>query len=454
MEKTIAAVATGNAAGGIGVIRISGAHAIEIADAVFCSADKSPLSSLPGYTARFGSVRKDGAAFDEAVALVFRAPKSYTGEDVVELSVHGGIVVVEKTLEAVLDAGAVSAQPGEFTKRAFLNGKMDLTKAESVAAIISASGETAAKSAYTALSGALYEKISEILEALTDCSALMAAWVDYPDEEIPELSGDRLINTLSNVHQALDALLSDYASGQIMTCGVDTAIVGRPNVGKSSLMNLLSGQEKSIVTDIQGTTRDIVESTVRLGSLVLHLSDTAGLRESADQVESIGIQRAVEKIEQAELVLAVFDSSAELTPEDARLMTLCQNKRAVAVMNKQDLPRQAKLRQIQENFSQVVFLSAKEKTGKQELEAAVRELLGVTNFDAGAPILANGRQKQCCKEALARVDEALYAAQAGLTFDAINVMIDAAIDALLSLTGRKATEEVVNNIFSKFCVGK
>lgn len=454
MEKTIAAVATGNAAGGIGVIRISGAHAIEIADKVFCSADKSALSSLPGYTARFGRVCKDGAAFDEAVALVFRAPKSYTGEDVVELSVHGGIVVVEKTLEAVLDAGAVSAQPGEFTKRAFLNGKMDLTKAESVAAIISASGETAAKSAYTALSGALYEKISEILEALTDCSALMAAWVDYPDEEIPELSGDRLINTLSNVHQALDALLSDYASGQIMTCGVDTAIVGRPNVGKSSLMNLLSGQEKSIVTDIQGTTRDIVESTVRLGSLVLHLSDTAGLRESADQVESIGIQRAVEKIEQAELVLAVFDSSAELTPEDAHLMALCQNKRAVAVMNKQDLPRQAKLRQIQENFSQVVFLSAKEKTGKQELEAAVRELLGVTNFDAGAPILANGRQKQCCKEALARVDEALYAAQAGLTFDAINVMIDAAIDALLSLTGRKATEEVVNNIFSKFCVGK
>lgn len=454
MEKTIAAVATGNAAGGIGVIRISGAHAIEIADKVFCSADKSALSSLPGYTARFGRVCKDGAAFDEAVALVFRAPKSYTGEDVVELNVHGGIVVVEKTLEAVLDAGAVSAQPGEFTKRAFLNGKMDLTKAESVAAIISASGETAAKSAYTALSGALYEKISEILEALTDCSALMAAWVDYPDEEIPELSGDRLINTLSNVHQALDALLSDYASGQIMTCGVDTAIVGRPNVGKSSLMNLLSGQEKSIVTDIQGTTRDIVESTVRLGSLVLHLSDTAGLRESADQVESIGIQRAVEKIEQAELVLAVFDSSAELTPEDAHLMALCQNKRAVAVMNKQDLPRQAKLRQIQENFSQVVFLSAKEKTGKQELEAAVRELLGVTNFDAGAPILANGRQKQCCKEALARVDEALYAAQAGLTFDAINVMIDAAIDALLSLTGRKATEEVVNNIFSKFCVGK
>lgn len=454
MSETIAAIATGSAAGGIGVIRISGDSAIEVAQKVFRSVDSAPLSSLAGYTAKFGRVYKDGEAFDQAVALVFRAPKSYTGEDVVELSVHGGIYVVEKTLEAVFDAGAVPAQPGEFTKRAFINGKMDLTEAESVASIISATGETAAKSAYTTLSGALYEKISAVLASLMDCSAQMAAWVDYPDEEIDDLSTDSLIDTLTSAKNELTSLLSDYESGQIMTCGIDTAIVGRPNVGKSSLMNLLSGQEKSIVTDMQGTTRDIVESTVRLGSLVLHLSDTAGLRKSDDKVESIGIQRAMDKIQQAMLVLAVFDSSQEFTEEDRKLIELCKGKHAIAVMNKQDLECTAKTQPLKDVFSSIVFLSAKEKTGKEDLEKAIKDLLGVADFDAASPILANERQRRCCKDALSSIAEALSAAEAGMTYDAINVMIDSAVDFLLSLTGKKATEEVVNNIFSKFCVGK
>lgn len=454
MTKTIAAVATGNAAGGIGVIRISGARAIQIADAVFHSADGMPLAKTAGYTAKFGRVYKENAAFDEAVALVFRAPKSYTGEDVVELSVHGGIYVVEKTLEAVFDAGAAPAQAGEFTKRAFLNGKIDLTEAESVAALISASGENAAKSAYAALSGALSDKITAVLNTLTDCSAQMAAWVDYPDEEIPELSYENLTHTLRSAKTELEALLLNYESGQVMTSGIDTAIVGRPNVGKSSLMNLLTGQEKSIVTEVQGTTRDIVESTVRLGSLVLHLSDTAGLREAQDQVERIGVQKAMDKIEQAALVLAVFDSSQALTAEDEKLMALCKNKRAIAIMNKQDLPQIAKADVLQKAFEQVVRISAKEQTGMQALEAAIKAVLGAAHFDASAPILANERQRQCCKEAYERLCEALEAAQAGMTFDAVNVMIDAAIDALLSLTGKKTTEAVVESIFSKFCVGK
>lgn len=311
---TIAAPATGNTPGGIGVIRISGDRAVEIAAKVFACADGSSLLDLKGYRAKFGSVISADESFDNAVALVFRAPKSYTGEDVVEISVHGGIYIIEKTLGTVLAAGAEPAQAGEFTKRAFLNGKLDLTQAESVADLISAQGEAAAKASFNLLQGALSDKIRKVTNELTDCSALMAAWVDYPYEEIPELEQDELAKTLQNAQEQLEALIDNYENGQTMTRGVETVIAGKPNAGKSTLMNLLAGREKSIVTDIAGTTRDVVEESVRLGELVLHLNDTAGIHAGGDAVESIGIQRAIDKISSAVLVLAVFDSSTPLHP--------------------------------------------------------------------------------------------------------------------------------------------
>lgn len=454
MEKTIAAVATGNAAGGLGVIRISGEKAIETADKVFKPQDGSSLSDLKGYRAKFGSIVFDGETFDDAVALVFRAPKSYTGEDVVELSVHGGLFIVEKTLEAVFAAGAVPAEAGEFTKRAFLNGKMDLTQAESVADLISAQGETAAKASYNALQGALSNKINGVLESLTDCSASMAAWVDYPDEEIPELDDNTLADTLKRASEALKVLLKTYENGQAMIQGIDTAIVGRPNAGKSTLMNLLSGRDKSIVTTVEGTTRDVVEDTVRLGDLVLHLNDTAGLRKSGDEVESIGIERAYQKMESAMLVLPVFDSSRPLNADDIDLINKCKNKRTVAIINKTDLPLAADISRITEAFENCVFISARNCRNTAVLEKAIKEALGTTDFDASAPLLANQRQKLCCQKALEDINEAALCVESGITRDAVNVLIDDAIDELLSLTGKKATAEVVNNIFSKFCVGK
>lgn len=454
MEKTIAAVATGNAAGGLGVIRISGEKAIEIADKVFRPQDCSSLSDLKGYRAKFGSIVFDGETFDDAVALVFRAPKSYTGEDVVELSVHGGLFIVERTLEAVFAAGAVPAEAGEFTKRAFINGKMDLTQAESVADLISAQGETAAKASYNALQGALSNRINGVLEALTDCSASMAAWVDYPDEEIPELDDSALADTLETARESLNGLLKTYENGQAMIQGIDTAIVGRPNAGKSTLMNLLSGRDKSIVTTIEGTTRDVVEDVVRLGELVLHLNDTAGLRESSDEVESIGIERAYQKMESAMLVLPVFDSSRPLNADDLDLINKCKNKKAVAVINKTDLPTAADISLITSAFDNCVFISAKNCRDTAELERAIKEVIGVSDFDASAPLLANQRQKLCCQKALADITEAAGCIDLGITRDAVNVLIDDAINELLSLTGKKATVEVVNNIFSKFCVGK
>lgn len=454
MEKTIAAIATGNAAGGIGVIRISGEKAIQIADKVFKAQDGSSLSSLKGYRAKFGNVVCKGEQLDNAVALVFRAPKSYTGEDVVELSVHGGIFIVERTLEAVLAAGAVPAQAGEFTKRAFLNGKMDLTQAESVADLISAQGEAAAKASFSALQGSLSNKINKVLNDLMDCSASMAAWVDYPDEEIDDLEDERLEQTLTDAGNALKDLINNYENGQAMVQGIDTAIVGRPNAGKSTLMNLLVGRDKSIVTKIEGTTRDIVEESVRLGTLVLHLSDTAGLRKSEDVVEAIGIERAYEKMKSATLVLPVFDSSRRLNNEDLKLIEICRDKKAVAIINKTDLKQKADIDMITSAFENCVFISAKNSSSTKDIEIAVKELLGVSDFDASAPLLANQRQKQCCQRAMDCLFDAVSCLVMNVTRDAINVLVDDAINELLSLTGKKATVEVVNNIFSKFCVGK
>ena len=460
MSKTIAAISTGSAPGGIGVIRISGDSAVDVASKVFAPIDNSSLTVLKGYCAKYGNIIIDGEKADNAVALVFRAPKSYTGEDVAELSVHGGMLMVQKTLEAVLKNGASPAEAGEFTKRAFLNGKIDLTQAESVAELISAEGEQSLKASFNALQGALSNKINSVLSSLLDVSASMAAWVDYPDEEIPDLTEGELKTTLETCRAELKTLLDGYENGRTVIKGVDTAIVGKPNVGKSSLMNMLTGTDKSIVTHIEGTTRDVVEEAVRLGGIVLHLRDTAGLRSSEDLVESINDdinnpQPIMNKaLDDAQLVLAVFDSSQPLGENDIALIDKCKNKTAIAVINKTDLENVLDESKIKAAFSKTVYISAKNGEGYEDLESAVNNLLGVAEFDSSAPMLANARQKQNCENAYNSVCEALGALGDGVTYDAVNVMIDAAADELLSLTGKKATAEVVNNIFSKFCVGK
>lgn len=454
MSDTIAAVATGNSVSGIGVIRISGDNAIAVAEKVFKAADGTLLSDLGGYRAKFGNVMSGGECFDNAVALVFRNPKSYTGEDIVELSVHGGIFIVEKTLEAVFAAGARPAQAGEFTKRAFLNGKMDLAQAEGVAALISAQGQAAAAASYNLLQGSLSNKIAQVSDELINCSASMAAWVDYPDEEIPDLEESALNQILENAKNALSELIRNYENGTVMTQGVDTVIAGKPNAGKSTLMNMLSGQEKSIVTHIEGTTRDVVENSVRLGNMILHLADTAGIRESDDIVEAIGIKKAVDRIERSSLILAVFDASSPLNDDDYMLMHSCKGKKCVAIINKTDLPVELDIEEIESNFSNVVHISAKNNEGADMLEKAVKDTLGVEEFDSSLPLLANRRQKLCVEHALENVSQALDGLNMGITYDAINVMIDCAVEELLTLTGKKVTEEVVSNIFSRFCVGK
>ncbi len=452
--STIAAISTGRAAGGIGVIRISGENAIEIGDKVFSSFNNKRLCEIEGYSALYGRAFDQNGDIDNVVVLLFRAPKSYTGEDVVEISCHGGLFVTDKVLKAVFSAGAVPAEAGEFTKRAFLNGKMDLTSAESVMNIISAQGEQAEKIALGVLEGRLFNEIKKITDKLVYDLALLSAWVDYPYEEIEDLSESNLQNHIEYSISSLEKLINDFGKGQIIMEGVDTAIVGCPNVGKSTLMNLLSGTEKSIVTEIAGTTRDVVEDTVNVGGITLRLADTAGVRETDDLVESIGVERAVKRLEKAQLVLAVFDASRELNDSDRRLIDLCRGKKAIGIINKTDLDKNYLTSEITENFSQTIFISAKTGAGKMELVNAIEELLGTADFDTSAVAVVNERQCQCCKRALEDLLGADEAIKLGLTMDAVTVCLDSAIENLMVLTGEKATELVVNEIFAQFCVGK
>ncbi len=454
MAKTIAAIATPAAAGGISVVRISGEDAIPVADRVFRSRSGELLKEKKGYTASFGAVWNHGEELDTSVALVFRGPKSYTGEDVVELSCHGGIFVTREVLRAVLENGAVLAEAGEFTKRAFLNGKMSLTQAEAVADLISARNGQALKAARSQMDGALYRKIAGVQQELLDLAGHLGAWVDYPEEDITEIENSALEGSLSRCLEVMDGLLSSFDTGKMLREGIPTVIAGKPNVGKSTLMNLLSGCRRSIVTEIAGTTRDVVEETVSLGDVILRLSDTAGIRETDDPVERMGVELAREKLENAALILAVFDSSAPLDGEDERLMDELAGKPVIALVNKADLEPRLELDRLRERFDSLLVLSALDEGSLSHLEKAVREKTGLLELDPSAAMLANERQREKAAAARNGIEEALSSLRAGYTLDAVTVSVDAAIDALLELSGGRVTEEVVNQVFSHFCVGK
>lgn len=453
--RTIAAISTAQAPGGIGIVRISGSRARDVAARVFRSANGKSVTQAPGYTALYGYVETPaGERLDEAVALVFASPASFTGEDVVELSCHGGLTVLKNVLRLVLENGASPAGPGEFTRRAFLNGKIDLTKAESVMQLISAQGDQAARIAAAGLGGALSKRIGGIREKLVATAAHLSAWADYPEDEIPELDPAVLADGLAEVLQQLDSLLSQFDAGRVIREGVDTAIVGRPNVGKSTLMNQLAGCERSIVTQYAGTTRDIVEETVLLGDVALRLADTAGLRETEDPVEQIGVGRARERFQQADLVFAVFDSSQELTSDDHALIDALEGIASIAVVNKSDLPSVIDLAYIQERFQQTVYLSAKDGSGVDDLARAAAEVLHTRGLDPSQGILMTERQRDAASHACRNVSEALEALQAGMTLDAVTVLTEQAIHDLLELTGERVTDTVVDQVFAQFCVGK
>ncbi len=453
MSHTIAAIATPLAPAGLGVIRLSGDDAVTVADRVFRAASKRPLADLEGYRAAYGHVFDRDGDIDDCVALVFRAPHSYTGEDTVELSCHGGTYLLRRTLRAVLDAGAVMAQSGEFTRRAFLNGKMDLSGAEAVMDLIGAEGALAAKTALCAREGALFRALDSIKTTLLDLSAQIMGYIDYPDDDVPPLPTEELIAALHTAGDTLSSLLATADAGRILREGIDTAIIGAPNVGKSTLMNLLSGCERSIVTDIAGTTRDIVEETVLLGDVRLRLSDTAGLHDTTDTVEQLGVARAKERLDTAALVLAVFDGSHPFDEQDAALLHSLDDKTAILIVNKTDLADTIP-EALQESTHPVVALSAKHGKGLEDLTAAVAQVTGVAALSGDEMLLANERQRQGASRCLQGVTAAIDALGGGLAEDAAAVCIDEALAAVLELTGERVSDAVVHQVFSRFCVGK
>ncbi len=451
--KTIAAIATPLGEGSIGTIRISGDDAIKVADCFFNAFSEQALSSLSGYSAAYGLVSEaDGEAIDDAVALVFRAPHSYTGEDTVEISVHGGRVVLKAVLRRALECGAQLAEGGEFTKRAFLNGKLDLAKAESVMGLISAKNEAALKLSRGARSGKISRETEYVTEKLLETAASLAVYSDYPDEEIEGLDFDGFRSLLEHASERLSALLSTFDAGKAVLEGVEAVIVGKPNVGKSTLMNLLCGSERSIVTDIAGTTRDIIENTVNIGDITLNLSDTAGIHETEDTVERFGVDRAREKIENAHIILAVFDASSELSVEDKSLLDDIRDKKTIVILNKSDLA--PKLTEKDFCDFNTIQISAKTGEGYERLSAEIARLCDAAHLTGEETVLISERQRNCASRALEGVRAALDALVSGATLDAVGVCVDDAVAALLELTGKRVTNEVADEVFRRFCVGK
>ena len=450
---TITAISTPLGEGGVSTVRISGDDAFEIAKTVFKSKNNKDLSKMQGYTAAFGKVYDGDELLDDAVALVFRAPKSYTGEDTVEISVHGGTHLIRRVLRSVINAGARLAEGGEFTKRAFLNGKMSLTEAESVMNLISAKSDRALNIATKNKEGALSKKIKNMTDKLLYLVSEISVYSDFPEDETLCISEDDFLVSLKEIYTDLETLVSDYDKGKLIIEGINTVIVGSPNAGKSTLMNLLSKTKRSIVTSIAGTTRDVVEQTAKVGDYTLLLADTAGIHETNDEVEQIGIEQAILRLETADLCLAVFDTSVPATSDDKALIEKTKNKPTLLVLNKNDL-NSAKEKYYETLGLPFVKISALTGEGEEELVEQITKLLKLNELDPNAEMLSNERQYQTVQRAKNSVNEAILALENSVTLDAVGILIDDALAALLELDGKRITNEVADEVFRNFCVGK
>ncbi len=455
MSECIAALATAPGKASLCSIRISGDEAFDIAEKVFIPFNKSKsVKEAKGYTALFGSFYRKGEEIDQAVALFFRAPRSYTGENVVEISCHGGSAVADQLLKACYEAGAKPAGAGEFTKRAFLNGKMSLTQAEAVMEMINATSNQALNAAKSALEGHLYKRAAKIRDDLLILVGHISAYTDYPEEAVEDVTDEEVSEILAGAEASLKQLMDGYDNGAKIRQGVNTAIVGKPNVGKSTLLNALSGFEKAIVTPIAGTTRDVVEQEVILGGINLILQDTAGIRDTDDEVEAIGIQRSLDRLQGANLVFCVFDGSREITDEDIRLSERCKDLNSIAIINKQDLEQKFDVSKVEKDFKKVLYITAKDFYMSKEFEHEVMEVLGVADIDMTAGAIVNERQYEAVRTAYNSVKDAHDRFKEGFSLDIIGVAVDEALYAVYGLTGENVSDEVVNEVFSKFCVGK
>ncbi len=455
MSDTIAAVATGGSVSAIGIVRVSGPLSAPLMDALFRPADGKAMSQHRDRQLVFGTLLdRNGRTLDLCLCTLSRAPRSYTGEDTAELQCHGSPTVLRAGLQALFAAGARQALAGEFSKRAFLNHRMDLTQAEAVIDLIHAESAQEAKNAVGQLGGAVLRRAQGVYDTLADIASHYHAVIDYPDEDIEDFELTAYTAALTDSIAQLQRLLDTFARGSVLHSGVPSVILGRPNAGKSSLLNALLGYDRAIVTDIPGTTRDTIEERVTLGGVLLRLTDTAGLHATADPVEALGVGRALDAAGQAALAIAVFDASEPLTADDRQVIQAAQQAQArIAVLNKSDLPAVLSAEDFTADFDRVCIVSAKEHTGLASLEEAVAALFPLPDAPAGE-ILTNARHADAVSRALESLRAALDAMQLGVTPDAVLTEAEEAMSALGELTGASIREDITNRIFSRFCVGK
>ena len=454
---TIAAIATAMSNSGIGIVRISGDEALDVADRTFRPKKGSrKVSDMETHTIHYGYVTDGDEVIDEVMLLIMKAPRSYTCEDTIEIDCHGGVLVMKKILETVLKYGARPAEPGEFTKRAFLNGRIDLSQAESVIDVINAQNELALKSSVSQLQGAVLEKIKDIRAVVLHEIAFIESALDDPEHVSLDGYPEQLHGIMSDAHAKVKKLLDSSDNGKMLKEGINTAIVGKPNAGKSSLLNILVGEERAIVTEIAGTTRDILQEQIQIGGIGLNVIDTAGIRDTEDIVEKIGVNKSREYIEKADLIIYVVDSSTELDENDQEIIEAIQDKKAIVLLNKSDLDAKTDATVLEKRLNKpILSISAKNNTGIHELEKLIEEMFfsGKLSFNDEVYI-TNIRQKNALAEAESSLKMVLQSIDDGMPEDFFTIDMMNAYEVLGTIIGESVGEDLVNEIFSKFCMGK
>ena len=455
--STIASISTAPGIGGIGIIRMSGKNAFNVLDKIFKAKSPKAIEEIPGYTIKYGYIIDGEKIIDEVLVSYFKAPKSYTTEDMCEINSHGGTVIMRKILELCLKNGAELAEPGEFTKRAFLGGRIDLSQAESIIDIINAKSEREAKEGIKQLEGFLSEKINEIKNNLLEIMTNIEVSIDYPEYDTPEVTNNDILRNIEDSRKKLEDLKKSFDNGKLIKQGIKTVIIGKPNAGKSSLLNAILKEDRAIVTEIEGTTRDTIEEFVNINGIPLNLIDTAGIRNAKDEVERIGIEKSKKLAEDADLIIAILDSSKELSKEDIEILDIAKNKKSIIILNKVDLeqkikPENPKLEIFNKN---IINLSAKNKIGLESLFEKITTMFNLDEINIDNDVvITNERHKNLISKAIENLDKAEKILKDGMPVDIIAISLKDVLSNLGAITGEEAGEEIIDEIFARFCLGK